>query len=534
MGNRSRRAVLGLLGLGGAAGATAYALRDSGMAAEADTPPATPAADPTPQPVEPTATPSASILAENRLPGSTDWVQYRDTVMVTDDKRGQIMGYASTTSAGRGETVDFHVSVRDGRAYRIAVYRIGDYGGTGARLMTTSDRLRGIRRTVPEADPLTGAIECAWPVSWSLRIPEGWLSGLYQAVFTTEDGCRTSTPFVVREPARASDLLIVIPFATYQAYNMWPKDKRIGKNLYRGYAPGGKLGGPELRAHKVSFDRPYSGSGVPSWFNMDTSFTRWAEAAGYDVTYASSLDLHDGTVDPAKYRAVFFPGHDEYWSRPMFDAATKAVGAGTNLAFLGANNVYFHVRMEPSRTGVKDRLMACYKSTPDPTPDAAGRTSRFREIALDGRHAEQQLLGIQFNGIVPTDKPFPLVVKNAQHWLWAGTGVRDGDKLPGLVGIEADAHDPKAVQPLGARRTLLAESPYKDSRPGVRHRTVQHTAFTEFPSGGSVFVAGTFHWPIALVDGDSWADEQIKNKDARKAVRKATVNLLDRMLRKQA
>ncbi|WP_406860887.1 N,N-dimethylformamidase beta subunit family domain-containing protein [Streptomyces sp. HUAS MG47] len=533
MGNRSRRAVLGLLGLTGAAGATAYALRDAGSAATTVTvggPTATP--EPTPTVIDPPVpATSSSIVAENRLPGSRKWIQYRDNSLCSSDVRGQIMGYASTTSAGHGELVDFHVSVRDGRDYRVAIYRIGDYGGTGARLMTTSEPLRGVRHPQPPADPETGAIECAWPVSWSLRIPESWMSGLYQAVFTADDGHRSSTPFVVREPQRTSALLVVIPFATYQAYNMWPKDHRTGKNLYRGYLPNGKLGGTEHRARKVSFDRPYSGSGVPSWFNMDSSFVRWAEAAGYDVTYASSLDLHDGTIDPADYSAVVFPGHDEYWSRAMFDASMDAVRAGRDLAFLGANNVYFHVRMEPSsHTGVKDRLMACYKSGHDPSPDAAGRTSRFREVQRDGSLAEQQLLGIQFIGIVPTDKPFPLIVKNADHWLWAGTGVRDGEKLPGLVGIEADAYDPKAVEPAGATRTLLAESPFKDSRPGVKHRTIQHTAHTEFPDGGSVFVAGTFHWPLALVDGDSWADARIKDRTARAKIRKATANLVDRMI----
>ncbi|MEU8529300.1 MULTISPECIES: N,N-dimethylformamidase beta subunit family domain-containing protein [Streptomyces] len=531
MGNRSRRTVLGLLGLG-TAGATAYALRDLGSPATADARGSgTPSRDAKPSVTEPAVPePSASVLAENRLPGSRKWIQYRDNVMSSNDKRGNIMGYASTTSAGHGETVDFHVSVRGSQNYRIAIFRIGDYGGAGARLMTTSAPLKGVRHPVPEADPKTGAIECRWPVSWTLRIPAGWMSGLYQAVFTADDGYRSSTPFVVREPQRASDLLVVIPFATYQAYNMWPKDQRIGKNLYRGYLPDGKLGGTENRAYKVSFDRPYSGSGVPSWFNMDTGFVRWTEAAGYDVTYASSLDLHDGTIDPAKYRAVFFPGHDEYWSMPMFDAATKASKAGRNLAFLGANNVYFHVRMEPSGAGTPNRLMACYKSAHDPTPDAAGRTSRFREITLDGRHAEQQLLGIQFNGIVPVEKPAPLVIKNAQHWLWAGAGVRDGQKLDGLVGIEADAFDPRALAPAGAKRTLLAESPYHDSRPEVTHRTIQHTALTELPSGAAVFAAGTFHWPIALVDDDSWGKEKIKDPAARAAIRTATANLVDRML----
>ncbi|MGW2558863.1 N,N-dimethylformamidase beta subunit family domain-containing protein [Streptomyces sp. NPDC001514] len=511
---RSRRAVLGLLGVG-AAGVAAYASRDDLMPEARELP----VTEPKPQPVEPAhSVPSPSVADENLLTGSDQWLSDPRHPQASGDRRGQIQGYASATSVGHGEVIDFHVSVHDRQRYRITVFRLGDYGGTGARLRTTSSSLQGRRRTIPEADPETGAIACDWPVSWSLRIPSDWMSGLYQAVFTTDDGHRSSTPFVVREPDRASDILVVLPFTTYQAYNMWPKNGHTGKNLYRGYTASGKVGGADERAYKVSFDRPYSGAGTPNWLQMDTSFIRWAERAGHDVTYASSLDLHEGTVDTANYRAVFFPGHDEYWSKPMLDSAKKSVSAGTHLAFLASNNVYFHVRMEPSADGRSNRIMACYKSSADPAPDKAGCTSRWRELSPDQRQAEQSLLGIQFNGILKD--PAPLVVKESGHWFWAGTGLREGARLPRMVGVEADGYDPKAPSPPGARRTLLAESPYRDKR-GKGKRRVQHTALTEMPSGAMVFVAGTFHWALAL-DDPEYRHEHIRT---------ATANLVTRMLR---
>ncbi|MER6995013.1 N,N-dimethylformamidase beta subunit family domain-containing protein [Streptomyces sp. NPDC000410] len=511
---RSRRSVLGLLGVG-TAGVATYALSDD-LSPEAKR---SPISEPTPQTVEPAVSvPSHSLAEENRLAGSRDWLSDPEDPMASGDRRRQIQGYASATSVGHGEVIDFHVSVHDWQHYRISVFRLGDYSGTGARLLTTSSRLQGRRRTVPESDPHTGSIACDWPVSWSLRVPSDWMSGLYQAVFTTEDGHRASTPFVVREPDRASDILVVLPFTTYQAYNMWPMDGRTGKNLYRGYLENGKVGAADERAYKVSFDRPYAQSGIPKWFQMDTSFVRWVERAGRDVTYASSVDLHEGAVDTAKYRAVFFPGHDEYWSRPMLDSAKKSVSAGTHLAFLAANNVYFHVRMESSADGRANRMMACYKTSPDPTPDKAGHTSRWRDVVADGRHAEQGLLGIQFNGIL--NKPAPLVVKESGHWLWAGTGLRDGHRLPRMIGVEADGYDPKAPSPAGATRTLLAESSYRDKR-GAMKRRVQHTALTEYPNGAMVFMAGTFHWALALDDPGH------RNRH----VQTATANLVDEMLR---
>lgn len=232
----------------------------------------------------------------------------------------------------------------------MAVYRIGHYGGAGARHVVTGDAVR----VVPQAKPrstATGIIACDWPVSWTLEVPTTWVSGLFLAVFTSDDGHRSYTPFVVRDTARRSDILVVVPFTTYQAYNLWPFDGYTGKNLYKGYVSEGKVGGNPERAFQVSFDRPYAQGGRPRWFEMETSAARWLEADGYDVTYASSLDLHDGRIDPSKYTVVVFSGHDEYWSVEMRDCAESAVPAGTHLAFLASNNIYFHIRVEDSADG---------------------------------------------------------------------------------------------------------------------------------------------------------------------------------------
>ncbi|MEU0988806.1 N,N-dimethylformamidase beta subunit family domain-containing protein [Streptomyces sp. NPDC005953] len=476
--------------------------------------------------------PSRSVREENGHSGSDRWLSDPRAPLTSSDRVRQIQGYASATSIGQGDVIDFHVSARSSRTFRISIFRLGHYGGKGARLRLTSPVLQVRDHRTPDADPDTGSIACEWPASWSLRIPFGWMSGLYQAVFTADDGFRAATPFVVKEAERASDLLVVLPFTTYQASNMWPKDRRNGKSLYRGYRADGTIGGADSRAYEVSFDRPYSGAGIPSWFHLDTSFIDWAERSGLDVTYASSLDLHDGTVDTTRYRAVFFPGHDAYWSADMLDSARKSVAAGTHLAFLTSHNVYFHVRLKPAPsrrtertagtagTRPTARTMACYKSKSDPAPDRAGRTSRWREVEPGQRRAEQGLLGIQFNGIVA--KPVALVVKESGHWLWAGSGVRDGDELPGLVGVEADRLDPTAPTPVGSRLTLLAESPYHDPRP-VTVPAVQHTAITEYRNGALVFVAGTFHWPLALT-----APEHLNEK-----IQKATGNLVARMVREQ-
>ncbi|MFE4330867.1 N,N-dimethylformamidase beta subunit family domain-containing protein [Streptomyces sp. NPDC056831] len=122
----------------------------------------------------------------------------------------------------------------------MTVHRLGYYNAQGGREVSRSPSLHGVAHPVPEAHPEHGMIDCQWPVSWTLDMPEDWTSGVYLALFTTKDGHRRSTPFVVRETQRASDLLVVLPFTTYQAYNAWPQDGRTGKNLYKGFDAQGR------------------------------------------------------------------------------------------------------------------------------------------------------------------------------------------------------------------------------------------------------------------------------------------------------
>ncbi|MFC9292081.1 N,N-dimethylformamidase beta subunit family domain-containing protein [Streptomyces sp. NPDC057052] len=515
----SRRKVMGTFGAGAVTAAgigAAYAYREA---------PAGPPPTPTPPSTVRRAAAGANpVVSENAHAGTADWEVPAGARLSTKDRVGQIQGYASTTSVAPGEALSFHVSVRNPQPFRVALYRLGHYDGAGGRLMTTGPWLDGSRLPAPAPHPGTGAIVCDWHRSWTYRVPTGWVSGVYMAVFQARDGHRSCTPFVVREPDREADFLVVLPFTTYQAYNQWPLDGRTGKNLYRGYSRPGVAGDSAHRAFEVSFDRPYSDHGLPRWAKLDLGFTRWVEAEGHDVTYATSVDLHEGRIDPRRYTAMIFPGHDEYWSQPMRDVLDRAVEAGTHLAFLAANNIYFHIRLTGAADGTPARTVACYKQAADPSPDASGPTERWRDLADEhgkkcGR-AEQGVLGVQYNGILA--EPAPLVVRRPDHWFWDGTGLKDGEEIPGLVAVEADGYDSKMPYPEGAARTLLSESPYrvKATKGGGHRRRIQNTGLTEHEDGTLVFVAGTFHWPLAL--------RHPAHHDPR--IERATRNLLERML----
>ncbi|WP_016906012.1 N,N-dimethylformamidase beta subunit family domain-containing protein [Streptomyces xiaopingdaonensis] len=423
-----------------------------------------------------------------------------------DDVSCQIKGFASTSGGVLpGESLDFRITVNPPQPYSVDVYRIGHYGGEGAKKITTSPRLSGIEQPRPLVADRT--VSCHnWWQSWRLQIPEYWHTGAYAAVLTTADGHRSHVPFTVRQ-RDAADLLLLLPDVTWQAYNLFPEDGRTGASLYHAWDEEGSLLGEPEAATAVSFDRPFAGAGLPLHVGHAYDFIRWAERYGYDLAYADTRDLHAGRVDPSRYRGLVFPGHDEYWSTPMRRTVEKARDLGTSLVFLSANTMYWQVELASLPSGAEDGLLRCRKRR------GPGRPVLWREQG----EPEQLLLGVQYQGQVP--EPTPLVVRNSDHWLWDDAAVRDGDELPGLVAGEADRYFPRTRLPEHTDRALVAHSPYEDA---AGRRRNQETSLYRAPSGALVFASGTFAWSPAL-DRPGHTDPRVQQ---------ATANLLDRICKR--
>jgi len=469
---------------------------------------------------------SNPIVIENQQPGTSQWrIGTRGT-----DAVGQIKGYASATSVNKGESITFHVSTNPAQTYTIDVYRIGWYQGLGGRLMQHIGPLDGIQQPTCPTDATTGMIECNWTPAYTLATQTSWTSGIYLALLTNAQLYQNYIVFVVRDDSRGAALLYQQPVTTYQAYNDYPYDNATGKSLYGFNSYGARTVMGNASAAKVSFDRPYLGDGTGidwgnSVFSWEISLVRWLERSGYDVTYSTDVDTHTDGGRLLSYRGILSAGHDEYWSRPMYDAFVAARDAGVHLAFFGADAIYSQVRFESSSSGVPNRVLVCYRSaTLDPNPDPSLKTVNWRDPSLN--RPEQTLIGVQYTDMVPWNNGSyaPYVVTNSGHWVYAGTGFRDGDSVPGLVGYEADRSFSQYAQPnaVSGTYTLLSRSPFTGSRgaPDYANSTIYQA-----PSGAWVFAAGTLNWSLALDKLVGWSSLE---PDPR--IQRTTANILDRFI----
>jgi hypothetical protein len=440
------------------------------------------------------------VAVENRRPGTSVW-------HITHlGARNAIEGWADHVSATAGKRIRLYVSTTAPR-FRVEAYRMGWYGGLGARLVWRSPSLPGRRQPPPTLTAGTNMVATRWRLSLRLTVGPSWLPGDYLLKLTAASGQRY-VPLTVRDDTSRAALVIQNDVTTWQAYNLWG-----GRNLYVG-----PNGSPETRSRVVSFDRPYdaAGSGAGDFLGNEYPLVRLVERLGLDVTYWTDLDLHQHPERLLAHRGLVSLGHDEYWSTSMRRGAETARAHGVNLAFLGANAMFRHIRLQPSPTG-PDREEVNYKpwSAPD---DPAWRTDPS-EVTTDWRQPplndpESRLLGDLYEcNPVHADG----VVADPSSWLFAGAGVRAGTRLPGLVGDEYDRV--QADQPRPPAVELLLHS-----RVRCRGRaSFADATWYTVGSGAGVFDAGTGSWVCQL--DRACAEGRISALTAR-VVRVVTTNLL--------
>ena len=480
-------------------GATALALTGFSASARAD------------------ASASHRIRDENGKPGTRDWMLQKTAVDPSTKYRCPwIEGYVSHASARAGETIRFHVSTNPVARFTIDLYRLGWYGGDGGRLVERLGPFDGAIQPDPPVGPKR-LRDCGWSACVERRIPEDWLSGVYLGkLTTTPDGWQSYVIFIVRDD-RPADFVFQCSDNTWQAYNRWPSQFALYDDGQHPWYWGGGV--------QVSFNRPYgkycqildaplsTGSGEFLLWEFPLAF--WMESLGYDVTYVSNLDTHRDPDGLRRAKGFLSVGHDEYWTIEMFQNVRTAIQAGVSVAFFSGNAVCGRIEFDAAerafeRVGVFG-------------PPGGMRDFESMKTLAHARPYANELIGAHSTG--PVTGGADWICTLPEHWVYAGTGMKAGDRIAGVIGWETHA-DPANISGL----QIVAAGPTQ-SAPGMLNGGQYTATVYPGPKDNFVFNAATCWWTDGVSSPPGYQHPKVytepKGPDVR--VQRITRNILDRM-----
>src|SRR5439155_2963693 len=113
------------------------------------------------------------IPVENVRAGDLDWLSGPDATA------HEIEGYADRISAHAGDTVAVQVSSTVSTSASWVLYRLGWYGGAGARSTRTGGPLTVGPQPACPMEAGTGLVRCNWTTTFRFGIDSQTLSGLY-------------------------------------------------------------------------------------------------------------------------------------------------------------------------------------------------------------------------------------------------------------------------------------------------------------------------------------------------------------------
>lgn len=358
------------------------------------------------------------------------------------------------------------------------------------------------------------------------------MSGLYYFHAHTASGRHFSFPWVVAPVRPANKLAVLASNITWNAYNNFggrsnyihadrfpPTPTVNSRQELKRYTDPNHLHYDTNDYDPLSFDRPepinsiapgeqptdpIEGRAACHLAAAEWRLLAWLEREGFAYDYYAETQLHFDELNLADYRVLVLSTHPEYWSRKMYVRLKGWVHEqGGKLIYLGGNGLNCEVEFVDGAT------MIC-------------RNGDQREIdrrKLDSRfhlrvESEASLLGAVFSEAgAMTGAPYRVV--DADHWAFAGTGLKRDDlfghnslhcRCPG----GASAHETDKITPSSPRNVrLLAKGMNRDNGGA-------EIVYYDTPAGGEVFSAGSIAWPSCLLVDD--------------AVSKITANVLRRFL----
>ena len=375
-----------------------------------------------------------------------------------------VEGYCNQQSYAAGETVEVCCSGRV-EQMSVTVRRVG-----GETVEVWQQTGIGVSDHPTPDDAWSQG--CGWPVTFTIETQPDWRSGFYEIEFVAEGstGPRAVSHafFVLRAAAgQHGRMLLAVTTNTYNAYNQWG-----GRCAYSGATRLSFRRPTERGFHHrpdVAVDR-LTNTATPSdpthralvqyqrdndypvltgssgWHNWERRFVRWAEQAGFELDFATNADLHFRPELLDNYDMLLSVGHDEYWSAGMRDTVDSWVERGGRWAIFSGNTCFWKVEFDDDGT-----TMVCDKRGHSMWSDPVlGRPESSTTGLTFTRGGYHRIGGAVAEGTGDYE------IHQPDHWVFAGTGLRKGDRLGTgsfIVGYEVDGAEP------GAPIDVLATAP---------------------------------------------------------------------------
>ncbi|MGB0578951.1 MAG: N,N-dimethylformamidase beta subunit family domain-containing protein [Limisphaerales bacterium] len=302
--------------------------------------------------------------------------QYNLRGLVEPDREGLLACWPLMEERG-AKVADSTGNGYDGEIVNLGTWMIGGPSFDGTRISRYADydpkqdhtRGHGLRLA---SDDL---YDCGWSVTQEYRVPKNAKSGLYAGWFEFElngKPHRYPVTFIVNKAPKAkkAPLAMLCATTTWRAYSganfaknvprenrFWSTSGQVNDpsnptayNMYRDHRygqPAYQVGlrmpwpaaGPEIRYSKEQVDYSHLMRGE--------RFTHvWLEKQGYDFDVYSSLDLHRDPNLLNGYRALIINGHDEYWSKEMYEGVDRYLTTGGSVAVLSGNTMFWRVTFD--------------------------------------------------------------------------------------------------------------------------------------------------------------------------------------------
>ncbi|RNC29218.1 MAG: N,N-dimethylformamidase beta subunit [Candidatus Dichloromethanomonas elyunquensis] len=397
-----------------------------------------------------------------------------------------IEGYSDKISYYTSETVELKVHCRE-PFYSLEISRYGK----DTAVLKRETHLPGQRQ---DFRPNASEAGAQWKTTYSFTVPDNWKNGMYAVKLADNKGNSSYITFVVK--ARKDDLrgniAVLASTNTWQAYNDWG-----GVSFYNNTnedADEGKSFGSGI----VSMLRPnhYADPtlGNSHLAGAELHVLSWMESNGYPYKLVADYDFNKDShlLDP--FKILIINTHNEYWTQNMYDSLEKFLNRGGSVLYLSGNGIFWKAVINDKdqievRKDFKNHIL-------DGTPGGYW--------AKELRRPESAALGVRFQNS-DFSVPAPYQVLKADHWIFEGTGLKNGD-LVGKTGLT------KVRDSSGGASGWETDQVDKNSSPKNTVLLARGTntkgkgadmVYFDHPGGGGVFSVGSITFGGSLaVDTD--------------------------------